>query len=272
MDAGDFDTIDNSCYQWCDIYGKVNTNWEKTPKSDFPKIVSLAPSFGIRIWNLQQTIFYALSNLLKSGNLSESRKFIGKYKRQFSLRLPMEAYNPVHAQDNFIFHVSTLWQNDEYNQNDERVNIPRANFMEVCKLLPEINFEGGFYHSGTHPLNDRFKDLVLHGYMSPKTYLQKTKVSTVVFNTPAYWNCHGWKLGEYLALGKAIISTPLSNALPEPLIHGETIHIINDRDEMDRAVRLLLHDAAYRHKLEQGARAYYLRNATPEKSIALLGL
>jgi hypothetical protein len=273
IDYEDFDTFDQACYDWCDMYGKVNTNWAKTPKADYQKMISLAPGFGIRIWNMQETAYHALINLLKSGNLSNTRKFIGKYKRQYLLRLPISAYNPVPTKENYIFHVSTLWQNDEYNQNDEKVNNPRANFMEVCKALPEIEFEGGFYFTQQHPLNPRFKELSFHRYLSVSTYLQKTKESCVTFNTPAFWNCHGWKLGEYLALGKAIISTPLSNDLPEPLVHGENIHIIsNDKKEMEDAIHLLVKDKAYRNKLERGARAYYLRNVTPIASLALLGI
>jgi hypothetical protein len=273
IDAGDFDTIDPSCYHWCDVYGKVNTNWAKTPKADYPKIVSLAPSFGIRLWNWKETAYHALFNLIKSESFRNARKFLGKYKRQFALRLPLSAYTPEPSKDHYIFHVSTLWQNDEYNQNDEKVNNPRANFMEVCKTMPEIEFEGGFYFTQNHPLNPRFKELAFHHYLSAAIYLQKTKESCVVFNTPAFWNCHGWKLGEYLALGKAIISTPLSNDLPEPLVHGENIHIIsNDKKEMEDAIRLLVEDKIYRNKLEQGARAYYLRNATPAMSLALLGI
>lgn len=273
IDDGDFDSINQEYYEWCDVYGKVNTNWEKTPKDNFPKMVSLAPSFGIRIWDLPHTIYYALTNLLKSRNVANCRKFLGRYKRQFSLRLPIEAYTPEPAHENFVFHVSTLWQDDEYNQNDERVNMPRAAFMEVCKSIPGLNFEGGFYYSGNHPLNIHFKDMIFSQYMSPKIYLEKIKASTLVFNLPAYWNCHGWKLGEYLALGKAIISTPLLNELPEQLIHGVNIHFIkNDRSEMKEAIQLIMNDKLYRKKLELGARDYYLRNATPEKSLALLGI
>jgi len=273
IDFEDFDTIDLSCYHWCDVYGKVNTHWAKTPNADYPKIVSLAPGFGIRLWNWKETAYHAMFNLIKSKNYRNARKFLGKYKRQRVLRLPISAYTPEPAKDHYIFHVSTLWQNDAYNQNDEKVNAPRANFMEACKAMPEIEFEGGFYFTQQHPLNPRFKELAFHHYLSPAIYLQKTKESCVVFNTPAFWNCHGWKLGEYLALGKAIISTPLSNDLPEPLVHGENIHFIsNDKKEMEDAIRLLVEDKTYRNKLEQGARAYYLRNATPAMSLALLGI
>ena len=273
IDYEDFDTIDQACYNWCNVYGKVNTNWARTPKADYPKMVSLAPGFGIRLWNAKETAYHALVNLVISGSYSNARKLFGKYKRQFALRLPISAYTPEPSKENYIFHVSTLWYNDEYNQNDEKVNNSRANFMEVCKVLPEIEFEGGFYFTQQHPLNPRFKELAFHHYLSAAIYLQKAKESCVAFNTPAFWNCHGWKLGEYLALGKAIISTPLSNDLPEPLVHGENIHLIsNDKKEMEDAIHLLVGDKIYRNKLEQGARAYYLRNATPAMSLALLGI
>jgi len=271
VDFEDFNTIHQECYHWCDVYGKVNTNWTKTSKKDYPKLISLAPSFGIRVWNIYETTCYAIINLIKTGTFTRARKFFGKYKRQYALRLPISAYQPGVSMDNYIFHVSTLWYNDESNKNDENVNGTRADFMEICRSLPGVVFEGGFYYTRQHELNPRFKELVFTDYLSVHTYLQKTKDSCVVFNTPAFWNCHGWKLGEYLALGKAIISTPLVNDLPEPLVHGENIHFIgNNKQEMEEAVSLLVRDKAYRNKLEQGARAYYLRNATPDKIFELI--
>jgi glycosyltransferase involved in cell wall biosynthesis len=93
----------------------------------------------------------------------------------------------------------------------------------------------------------------------------------VVFNCPAVHGCLGWKLGEYLALGKAIISIPLERALPEPLEHGEHIHYVDDNTEaMSEAVRTIDRDADYRHHLESGARSWYERNLTPAKIAARL--
>jgi glycosyltransferase involved in cell wall biosynthesis len=86
----------------------------------------------------------------------------------------------------------------------------------------------------------------------------------MVFNTPSVHNCHGWKLGEYLAMGKAIISTPISNELPEELKHGENIHIIQTTRELENAVSLLLTDKDYREKLSRGASTYYSKYASPE--------
>ncbi|MSO78702.1 MAG: glycosyltransferase family 1 protein [Acidimicrobiia bacterium] len=90
------------------------------------------------------------------------------------------------------------------------------------------------------------------------TYLERTRRSAVVFNAPAVHQCLGWKLGEFLALGKAIISVPLNRELPEPLVHGEHIHFIDDKvDAMRHAVELLTSDDAYRRRLEVGARRWF---------------
>ena len=55
-----------------------------------------------------------------------------------------------------------------------------------------------------------------------------------------------WDLGEYLALGKAIISTPLFNDLPAPLTHGINIHFVeNDVDSIKEAVSYIIANPDY---------------------------
>ena len=104
-------------------------------------------------------------------------------------------------------------------------------------------------------------------------WIEKTKRSALVFNTPAFWDCHGWKLGEYLALGKCIVSTKLSNDLPHPLEHGVNIHFVEKSEEsMCEAVEYILTHPDYRHKLEKGAREYWETYGTPEASLKLLGI
>ena len=41
--------ISEDDYQWCDVYGCVNTNYGHYPCEEYPKLISLCPSFGIRI-------------------------------------------------------------------------------------------------------------------------------------------------------------------------------------------------------------------------------
>ena len=267
---------DTELYSWCDIYGKVNTNWEVTPKKQYSKIVSLAPSFGIRIWSIYKTLFHAFKNidvLSFKFNVSMYRKHLGKYRRMF-VRCPYNRYtlnNDVSV--NYIFHLSTLWYSNNYNKNDEEVNARRARFIRVCKLMP-LTFEGGFASQGSHRSSEvLFNDCLFDKSLSMKKWLEKTKSSMIVYNTPSFWNCHGWKLGEYLALGKAILSTKVSNDLPAPLIHGEHIHFVDDNEaSIQEAIQYLIDNPEYRKKLEFGARTWWETYGTPMKSLELLGL
>jgi glycosyltransferase involved in cell wall biosynthesis len=96
------------------------------------------------------------------------------------------------------------------------------------------------------------------------------KRSVIAFNTPAVHNCHGWKLSEYLAMGKAILSTPISHVLPKPLEHGRNVHIVRNEEEMREGVMQLLTDRSYRERLSEGAREYYRAYASPAASIRLI--
>ena len=49
----------------------------------------------------------------------------------------------------------------------------------------------------------------------------------MAFNNPAVHGCLGWKLGELLAMGKAIVSLPIERTLPSPLERGVHMHVVN---------------------------------------------
>lgn len=279
-------------YEWCDVYGCVNANYNAYPKKQFPKLVSLVPSFGIRKYSLIKTIWQAFIIFLKVPNDIIKRKAYNKYtqkeecnkfkniKRHFGYfiknylhRCPYSAYkNELPTSKNYIFFLSTLWYNDVYNKNDEGVNMRRANFIRACKKIKNVEFEGGLLANDTSS-NELFFDVLTTERIAMPDWIEKTKKSTLVFNTPAFWDCHGWKLGEYLALGKCIVSTALSNDLPYPLEHGVNIHFVeNDEIAMREAIEFIYANPDYRQKLEQGAKEYWQKYGTPEASLKLLNL
>lgn len=278
-------------YQWCDVYGHVNANFRETPTCDYPKVVSLVPSFGIKALSDHQTVFMAIKNFLISMStvlkrnewnkyanrmeinyLKNVKHYFGKIYKTNKQRVSYSEYfNPCMSEENYVFFCSTLWYDDEYNQNDNGVNQRRANFMRACKSIPNLIFEGGFVADASAS-KEKFEDLLTSG-VSLSDWIIRTKKSTFVFNTPAFWNCHGWKLGEYLALGKCIISTPLFNDLPAPLEHGVHIHYVeSDMDALRDAITFIITHKDYRLKLEQNARAYWEKYGTPENSLHLIGL
>lgn len=258
-------------YDWCDVYGSVNANFDLTPKEYHPKLVSLCPSFAIRCWTPIETILYVIQGL--SNCDSSIRKHLGKHKRLLR-RVPYRSYvERVPVKDNYVFTCSTLWYNDEWNKNDENVNLSRAFFIRACKSIWDLNFEGGLVSSG----NGRSSDDLFIDCLSPSFTMQdwlfNTKQSMCAFNTPAFWNCHGWKLGEYMALGKAIISTPLSNDLPAPLVHEKHIHIVeNSQESMVDALKYIHSHREYREELEHNISEYWDMHGSPLASLKRLGL
>jgi len=276
IDYRDKTTIKENAYEWCDKYAKINFNKELTKTSSANKIISIPPGFGIRIWDFWKTNYYCLLNLAKC-DLSPLESIKVHFKDYYGLYLrssEIESYyfnnyltlaqKKNNSDKQYIFSISTLWSVDNCISG---TNVWRKKFIELCKQGDKIEFEGGFYSNTSHPQYEEFNDIIFLKRYSIVEYINKTKKSSFVFNTPAVFNCHGWKLGEFLAMGKAIISTPLSNELPEELTHGKNIHIITNNSELEDAINLLLMNQDYRKHLETGAKNYYEKYASPKSVI-----
>ena len=269
VDFWDKRHINEIAYEWCDKYAKINFYDSHTPHRFRKKTISIPPGFGVHIWGLSETVIHSIQNLVKCGisPLVSLKHHFKTYLRQYR-HLTVEDYlSPGPGNDKpFVFMIGTLWP----HQNCiERTNRLRRDFIEICQSAG-LNFEGGFYASKDHLYYEEFKDHIFTRRYPIQEYLIKMKKSIFVFNTPAVHECHGWKLGQSLAMGKAIISTPLSNTLPEGLVHGENIHIVKDSEELKDAIALLSADMNYRDKLEAGAREYYLRLGSPRSVIERL--
>ena len=266
--------INDEIYNWCDVYGSVNANYALIDTKYHSKLISLCPSFGIRCWSILNTIFHSITDYRKE--VGSIKKHLGKYRRLLTTRRNLLDYAPLNTEYNnkpYVFFCSTMWYNDELNKNDEGVNKTRANFIRACKGINNLVFEGGLVpQSNNRSSIDKFAD-ILYDSVNIDTWLEKTKRSFVVFNTPAFWNCHGWKLGEYLALGKCIISTKLSNDLPYPLEHGKNIHFVENTElAIKEAIEYIIANPEYKYKLEEGAREYWNKYGTPLASMKLLGI
>jgi len=262
ISAGDGTGFNPLGLEWCDIYAEVNVNKNAIPEEYKKKVLPIGPSFGVRYLDGFGTLFQSINTYFKSiKTLDAPREHFANYYRQWKYRLPIKFFNPGIVNEKYIFHASSLWQ------KEKNTNTHRANFMEVASNLNGIYFEGGFA-PGKEETIKGYNELIMNEKISFSTYLDKVKKSVVVFNTPAVQGCFGWKLGEYLALGKAIISTKNSNVLPSPLIHGKHIHFVDgSKESIKQAITEILANSQYRKTLEKNARKYYLKYLSPNSVI-----
>lgn len=264
VDFGDSFEVDQAALEWCDVYGKININDEKSALSNHPKVQSIGPGFGIKIYSQPKAWRIALLNYAKAwSRVPDKRRFFADYYGQLK-RQKIDYYQKTPSKRDYIFFAGALWK------KEHETNRFRANYIRACKRLEGIDFEGGFAPRSRNDM-EGFDGLTMEKNVPMADYLLKIKESAAVFNTPVILDCHGWKLGEFMAMGKAMVATPIKNRLPVPLEHGVDVHMVSgEEEEIYEALKHLTSDDAYRQKIESNIHAYYNRYVSPQKSLEFL--
>ena len=139
ISAGDGTGFNKFALDWCDVYAKINIDESKIPKEYLDKILPIGPSFGINYMNWIKSIKQSIITFNKSNlNIFDSRNHFANYYRQWRYRDSFASCSSVQADENYIFHASTLWR------KELTTNQHRANFMQECIANTNVNFEGGF--------------------------------------------------------------------------------------------------------------------------------
>jgi glycosyltransferase involved in cell wall biosynthesis len=265
ISAGDGPGFNEEGLEWCDIYAKVNIDFNLIPSIYSSKVKAIGPSFSMRIWGLSSTIWHSIHSFaLGYPFIDNVREHYARYWRQYRYRFPERAYVPGKSSDNYIFFASSIWK------KEHECNKYRAAFIDMCRKLPGIRFEGGFAPRSRKDVSG-FDELTMENRYPYEEYIRKMKISAVAFSTPAVTGCLGWKLGESLALGKAIISTPFDRQLPAPLEHGKHIHYVDGSPEsIKEAIKFIIQNRGYKGNLERSAREYYLTYLQPTSVVKRL--
>lgn len=263
IDSRDTNEYNEDELNWCDVYGKVNYNHSCIPKKYREKIRPIGPSFGIKIWNFPITMLKCINNYLKfRKHILNKREFLANYWRQYN-RLSIDFYQYSPSLNQYVFFTGSIWKREPVT------NEARATFIKACNNINKIVFEGGFAPRKDGNNLD-FGNLVVTKRYGLLEYIQKIKLSAMVFNTPAVLSCHGWKLGEFLALGKAIITTNHLNALPAKLEDNIHVVYVNFNETIADKINLILKDENLKAILEKNSKQYFNEYLAPKKVIERL--
>jgi hypothetical protein len=269
LDAMDGPELRQDGLGWCDVYGKINLDWTQVPAAQRHKVIPLGVGMLVRVWSWLPTCWHVCGNYRPGLKL---RPHLRNYWGQLH-RFRPETFVPVEPTEGYVYGLFPYrpWYPPETNQE-------RANFVEACSALPGVTFEGGFDRDAVAQAPEAYRRLAYSGdYHGTAVYLEKTRRSLVVFVNAANDYCHSTRLGEGLALGKAVIMTPPRRELPAPLVHGEHVHVVDGSvASMRDAVERIRSDAPYRRRLQENAAAYYRQWLHPakvmERVLATVGL
>ena len=269
IDEWDSPSFEMGGLEWCDVYAKRNIDPARMPAAHAQKVVPAGPTFPLRfaapvpaIYDAFKTWLMAATSARNSySGYARSKEHFASWYRQWSYGLPLDAYQPGVSRPDYVFFSASIWK------EDDETNRTRALFLEACRSVEGVTLEGGFTPRTSAPVPG-YEHLTVSRRYTHAEFIERTKESAVAFNNAAVERAFSWRLGESLALGKAIISTPLERLVPAPLVHGEHIHFVEPTAEsMREAVRAICGNDSYRQKLEQRAREYYLEHVSPSAAV-----
>jgi glycosyltransferase involved in cell wall biosynthesis len=261
--ANDKCDVNETVYEWVDVYAKVNID-EPTLQAH-SKALPIGPNFGINYFSLPAYLNLSWKLYRKAGI---KNPYFRVFTHQSLKRCPFDVYaNRKPAKDNFVFYLNYPWKKHTTVTNLRKEIITMLQQLDRDKV---ISFEGGFSRRRLGPF-EGLENYSAKKRYNHKAYLEQLKQSAIAINTPAVHDCLGWKLGEYLALGKAIISTPINRVLPGNFAAGTHYMEIKDvNTELKDAIAWLVGHKEQRMELEQNALAYFERYCSPAKTIAAI--
>jgi len=276
-----FDTYDgNTLFQedldWCDIYFKRSFDKIEIAKRLLTtKVFPLGFNYSVYadtdnlsmqklFWNVDQGISienltpFIRSNFIFSSLLKTSS---GKFTSRVSCfeNFPNVIGTPL------ILFTARLWEPSGRKDKLDRIEINRMR-IDCIRLLKK-HFEGQFV-GGLYPSPEaisRYPDIVLKmGDVKKLNYLKHLKKSQICIATRGLLGSNGWKVAEYIAGAKAIVSEPLMYDVPGQFSPEQNYLEFNSPQECIERVQLLVDDTELRYKLMHNNYEYYHAYLRPD--------
>lgn len=172
--------------------------------------------------------------------------FITKiYNRNAFTSKDFECY-PIPLRNSKILFMTRLWNPDEVpldhlKKEREEINRIRIENIRTCREEFGDNFLGGLQHD--YFSMKHAKDLLLPSSLTNKeSFLKAIKNCNICIATTGLHDSIGWKLGEYVAASRAIVTEPLKYEIPGNFIEGNNYLEFNNNSELINNIKLLYSD------------------------------
>jgi hypothetical protein len=181
----------------------------------------------------------------------------------------MESAPDLEAAPNVLFLVAAYDPYDDPERSQEKiddriyVNETRARCIRLLKEALGPRFTGGF---GRSPFTlQRYADLVVPPETTAQEgYLRTLRSFPICIASTGLHGSTGWKLAEYVAFAKSVLSEPLVYDLPGDFGSGRNyLEFTSPEECVDGAVRLI-EDATLRRQIMRSNATYYRDYLRPD--------
>lgn len=178
---------------------------------------------------------------------------------------------PFLSADPIILFMSRTWNPEKQETQEgklerEHMNETRANCVRKLRKGFGARFIGGL--EPTDYARKHFADCVVDARLTrKKTYLEAAKRASICISTIGLLQSNPWKLGEYAALAKAIVSEPLAHAVPGDFGPNRNYLEFRNPDECVEQATRLATDSQLRYEMMLQNYAYYHAFLRPDMLI-----
>lgn len=266
-------------YDTSDGYFNGIENW--VPKYDFYFKRSYAQERNLRLFGEEQSkrVFPLGFNYFVTchGNpygvtpknwKSYARRILGRKENSYFTTERFEAKNC--GGEGVIF-FTRLWKPESHlsamvNAQRDRISSMRIEILRKLKEELGSMFVGGLY-PGTYE-REMAPDLVVSKCVTRREeYLQLMHSCSIAIGSTGLHDSIGWKTGEYVAAGKAIVNERFCYEVPGDFIEGKNYLAFADAEECLHCVRYLLTHPEETAKMQIRNKQYYETYLAPNKLI-----
>ena len=225
------------------------------------------------------TTKHHLFNLLGEGgrSLSGMARNIAKWAAGYYRPYALEGYEdiPRRIPDGPILFATQAW--DPYGDHGQRysedhvaerieINNMRVECIRLLRQEFGSRFVGGLVPSAYSVKH--YPEDILPSDMSKKAnFLQLVKQAGICVTTMGLHQSNGWKLGEYVAASKAIVSERLRYVVPGDFSHGRNYLEFDDPQECVGRVAQLISDTPTREEMQVSNYHYYHHHLRPDRLV-----
>ena len=278
VDVHDSWEIDLAAYQAADVYFKRSYDPIRTPPRDFPRLRPLGLVHDVRrdgvdLRELQRIARLRLpagerARTLVSAALSSLASAFDSGPRP---NLSLMHSDPEPSAEPRVLFMVGLWDPGVVpaDRPDKIAEFEAINEMRVAcvrRLRQEFGqrFTGGVMHSAF--ARRRYPDALLDDprAASKRAYIGRVRRHPVCIATTGLHGSNGWKLAEYVALSRAIVSEPLHYAVPGDFASPGNFLGFRSVDECAAQVHRLMTDPELRAAQMHANQRYYQRYMRPD--------
>ena len=167
------------------------------------------------------------------------------FNKRFYYAQDFEWYPIKNGYDKILF-LTRVWDpkgEDVYSEQErllrEKINNTRVKCLELCKKEFGDRFTGGLWLDD-YSANNYKEHTLPFSKTSKSTFLQQVKNHSICIATTGLFDSIGWKMGEYVAASRAIVSEKLKFEVPGDFKEGENYFAFTDETDLLEKVHLLL--------------------------------